>query len=405
MAHELVGRMPGAQMLRVDPPPGVPDCDSPLARQVSVLKGSACFAHLDPAEIDATIGSLARTVRRANYHHRRFLDLRAALDARRAAVPGEIVFDTVVDALHFELQAFCGAVRTALDEAAYLIARRHGVPARRAKSDPWTTHKLAIEKVEAACLVPEIVRLRDAADWFKMVNAYRNSAYHHGWRHGAGHFDPGDARQAARSPAMNALLLPDQESLRAKSKPHEWTWARGLTVDGVVADVYSGFTKFFSDLCCYDWATPVPAEGTMPRERHPTTLVLLVRPAVVVWGGVLVVPLFSSVERARGFSLFSADDNLEIVELPRSSLIIGQPAVSFSMQGAEEAPNAPELRMDVALDATVRPDGTVDATHVVGSKPLREILESTLERVVSIVFPTDTRVFVWRKPGTHEWDA
>jgi hypothetical protein len=116
----LVAQIPGALLFRAELPPGTPDCASDRSIQVFCAKDSPVFAGLDPEERFAVVGSVSRTVQRTEYHYLRFREIRAALDARRAPFPGEVQFDALVDALHCELQAFCGAVRTCVDEIVYL---------------------------------------------------------------------------------------------------------------------------------------------------------------------------------------------------------------------------------------------------------------------------------------------
>jgi hypothetical protein len=123
----VVGLLPGALMLRLQTPPGVPQTDTARVRQVGCLGGAPALALIPEDERNAITESLGKTLRRGEYHYQRLVDLRRSLDTRRDGLPGEVFWDPLTEAVHFELQAFCGASRMALDELVYLIARRHGV--------------------------------------------------------------------------------------------------------------------------------------------------------------------------------------------------------------------------------------------------------------------------------------
>jgi hypothetical protein len=201
--YRMIAIIPGGLMFRTPQPPGVPDFDTPRIRQVFMLRQSPTLEPIDAKERTALVDSLMGTLSRAQYHYLRFKELRAALDERRRAMPGAIMGDSLVDCLHFELQAFCGAARMTLDELVYLAARRQGQHPKQARRAPWETSDLVTKELPPVCDVPEIRRLRERASWFATLNAYRNSAFHHGWRHGAGHFSADDLRQAAKNAATN----------------------------------------------------------------------------------------------------------------------------------------------------------------------------------------------------------
>ena len=337
-------------------PPGVPDFDTFSGRQISMLKSSVAFAAVAESERTAIIGSLSTTIARAEYHYQRLIALRKDLDERRVKIPGEIFWDALVDCVHFELHAFCGAARMTLDELVYLIARRHAVDGKRARNRPWETSDLiTTQSLVPECNVSEVHRLRARRTWFGTLNSYRNSYFHHGTRHGSGHFATDDGRAATLKPAMNALLLPDENSLVGRRKPFEWTWNDGKTVDGVAVEIRTGLRELLAEICTVDWQTPEPAPGARPEAEHPNMIVSLITPIIVTTEKAILIPFFTTRERAAAFPLFSANVDLEIVELPVASSVIGQPAVSFTLAGFDSTEVPPGVEwINVVLDPQPR---------------------------------------------------
>lgn len=402
----LIAMMPGALMYKARMPPGVPNHFNMRARQVHSLTESKALAHIPDEEIGAIVRSLTKTFSRSEYHFLRFSDLRQALDERRADLPGEVLFDELVDCIHFELQGFCGAVRTAVDEIIYLVARRHAVPPSRARRVPWEASDLisGVLKKGSRGDVPEVQLLRARAGWFATLNAYRNSFVHSGWQHGGGHFGQGDRRAAASVPAMNALLVPDEASLKSRKKPFEWTWNDGTTVDSVAERVHQGFDELLHELCAREWDTPVPSPGTAPANRHPNIIVALAKPAVVVTDDALIVPLFASVEQASAFSLFKSRRELELVELPASTLFSGNRAFTFTLAGLEEN-EIPAGVAELLVLVDPGPIGRVgSATKAAerASARIDELLRIGTIQPVSVPF-TANRLFVWREPALLPW--
>jgi hypothetical protein len=401
--HEpmVVALLPGAMMLRRENPPGVPRVDTLRANQVGALKGAAALASIPEREREAALESLSKTLRRVEYHHRRLQEMLTALESRRVGLPGEVFWDPLLEVVHFELQAFCGGARMALDELVYLIARRHGIPEGRARR--WETNKLFTEPVDAGGDQdrPEVAQLRARAAWFGTLNAYRNSFFHHGWRHGAGHFSPEEAHTAVRSPAANGLLLPDETSLKGRSKPHEWTWTTGRTVPAVAHDVYTGLDGLLEDLCHGQWATELPAPGTFPEDRYPNLLVTLVKPAVLVTFHSVIVPFFTSEEAARRFEPFCREGGLELVWVRASEFVAGRRAISFSLHGIVQAGLPPGLR--VYLDPQ---PADSDWTAVIAKSSAGIDLQTVVQapqHPVSLPIDDLSGAFVWRKCAPREW--
>lgn len=172
---------------------------------------------------DSLCKTLDYRLERCANHGLRFDSLRSSLEERRRNLPGEVLWDGVVAGFHFELQAD----------------------------------------------VEEVQGLRARAEWFDTLNAYRSSFFHNGWRHGSGHFDADDLRAASKAPSMNALLVPDRSSLRSRSKPHEWTYNDGRTVDSVAETVRAGLDKLLRAIFEGPWRTPEPASWSAFAIRAP----------------------------------------------------------------------------------------------------------------------------------------
>lgn len=85
-------------------PPGVPRVQTTAAAQLG-LAISVALANAPADEREAIAKSARTTFYRANYHRRRFLDLRSVLDQRRGDMPGEIIYDELASCVHYELQA------------------------------------------------------------------------------------------------------------------------------------------------------------------------------------------------------------------------------------------------------------------------------------------------------------
>ena len=174
--------------------------------------------------------------------------------------------------------------------------------------------------------------------WFQLLNAYRNSFFDHDWRHGSGHFAADDARQAATEPAANALIVPDRSSLGRRSKPHEWTYKDGTATDDVMRLASEGLDGLVKDLCEQAWSVREPQPGTVPRQDQPNMIVGLVIPALVQVHDLVVLPFFTTKEKAEAFEFMQATE-AELVDVPVSTAVINQEAVSFSLRGWNRCPS------------------------------------------------------------------
>jgi hypothetical protein len=393
----LFATMPGALMYRLPYPPGVPDMHTMRGAQLDVASRSAAFATLPDGERTALFESLTRTLRRSEYHRLRYSALRACLDERRADLPGRVFWDEFVETLHYELQAFRGAARMALDEIVYLGARRSGVDPMVARERPWETAKLITSDVPPQCAIVEVDVLRTKRTWFGLLNAYRNSFFHNGWTHGSGHFAEDDLRSAARDPAANALLVPDLSSLSKRSKPHERTFNTCTTVDDVMRDAHGGFDEVLRELCEGPWATPEPPPGRLPRNEHPNVIVQLIKPTLFEVHDKVLIAFFSTEAAAHSFGHPGPEG--ELLTVPVAKSVVGQRAVTFSLSGFK-----PAGRSVAKIDALFDPKPEKDWRNIVCTRRVEvDIAQALASPTAPLSIPVVEdfkRWFVWGPRNT-----
>lgn len=393
----ITGFLPGGMFIRAPEPDGLPIRDTLLGNHVRGLEDSSKLAGLLEDERQLVLSSLSATVLRADYHLRRFRNIRAELDKRRELAPGDVFWDGLGRFLHFELQAFTAAARAALDELVYLIARIHGATSKKARGKPWATNDLFTKDLPTACDVPEVHLLRKYADWYDWLNAYRNASFHHGWVSGTGHFSIDSTDKAASLPSMNALLLPDRDSLRGRGKPFEWTWSEGNNVDDLVRRLETGFGDLLRDMFENAWGVPTPAAGLMPEEVRPTMLVTLPRPVYATIGKEILIPLFTTEETANAFMRGRDPGNGELHRVPVVQMDANVRRVYFSTSRIEEmvSPETQFLHVVVDPSPSLSADGKLSATgHI--TIAISEVLADEM-RSVSMEVERDD-VFMWRTP-------
>lgn len=183
-------------------------------------------------------------------------------------MPGDIIWDALTAPLHFEFQAFCAAARLFVEEVVYIAARCADVPHGKVTKGSWEARPLMLDdpRTETANSA-EVAVLRAHAEWFRVLNGYRNAFLHHGWRHGSGHADEASISSSAHAPERNALLLPDPESVKSHTKPFQWSWSKATRIDKVMGQLREEHLQLIGELCEGCWATPVPATGSVPIGR------------------------------------------------------------------------------------------------------------------------------------------
>lgn len=397
LGPHVTGFLPGGIFIRPPSPEGLAIRDTPLGNHARCLESAACLQAIPEDERQIVLLSLSATILRADYHLERFRVIRTELDTRREIAPGDVFWDGLGRFLHFELQAFTAAARTTLDELVYLIARVHGATSKKARKGPWSTNALFTKDLPTACDVPEVRLLREYADWYDWLNTYRNASFHHGWISGTGHFESDSTDIAASSPSMNALLLPDRDSLRGRGKPFEWTWDEGNTVDRLVQKLEGGFKNLLTAVFERAWGTSLPAPGSVPEDKRPTMLATMARPAYAMIGTEVLIPLFTSQEIANDFMKGRVGEASELHKLQVVKMEPNVRRVYFSTVGIEEIASQENHFLHVVVDPkpTLSPDGKLSASHHVTIE-MSEVLADEM-RSVSMEVDRD-EIFIWRTP-------
>jgi hypothetical protein len=309
---ELCAFGPGFAMYRLEPPPGFPHVDSPLAGMFR--EWEATPSGLFPAEERATLlVSLATTITRASYHYQRFGFILGLLNERRR-LSGGASGDTLGRFSVFEASSMLGAIRGAIDEIVYLAARMSG--ATEADADRWQAYKLVTQSPPAHQLVPAVLLLRVRAAWFLETNDYRNALTHRGSRNpiGGGYYPRNDALPEARDPGMNLFLVPDRASTENHARPHLWTYCDGLRLEDLVERIYTGFEELLHAVGPA-WGFVLPPDGTMPIHQRPNIVARIARPVLTWMHGTFYAGIFTTEEHARRFlaKCFPNDTNVEPV--------------------------------------------------------------------------------------------
>jgi hypothetical protein len=287
--------------------PGIPDPHSQLSAGIGLAAESVALAMLPSAESEATIGALSETYIRARYHKLRFDECMGAAMERRRAIGGPVVADWhAVPPIVWEASAFLGSARTVVDLIVYVAARRAGKS--EATADRWDASEAIAPKCEPGGTpptrfdVPEVLALRGRRRWFELLNLYRNVVYHRGlgsnrW----GYHSRGDSAEEASDPSFNAMLLPDESSLRDRKRPHEWTYSDGRRLDELVNELDAGLSELLIEILTTVWGCEIPKPGTIPKSEQPTAMLHVALPAVIEYLDCSVVPVFESRAAARRF--------------------------------------------------------------------------------------------------------
>lgn len=278
--------MPGALMFQLPRPEGLPDVDTPRTRMVRQIGGLPALASLPEDERDAVALSLAMTLARALYHRERFNQVITALDERREQTAGFITYDLFAQYTVFEAAGVLGAVRLAIDEIIYIVARIRRVSPQDIHTG-WKAENVMTTGFDKRpdFDLPEVRALRARKPWYDEMNDYRNVLHHRGWRSQfAGYFPVGSPLPEALLPEHNVMLVPDRLSLTGKKRPHEWTYVDRVRIEEIVQRAVEGFELLLDDICMTCWGGAVPPMGSMPKDRQPNVIVSLVRPALLLFG-------------------------------------------------------------------------------------------------------------------------
>lgn len=371
---------------------GTPPLDPALRGLLAAAPQQAnALAAIPEAERDELFRSVAKTYARANYHEFRFYELRAEIRSRRMALPGEVIWDALVEFLHFEMQAFAGASRALLDELSYIFARAHGADAKQARGKLWATADLVQRELPAGCDVPEVRILREQSAWFDVLNGFRNAFFHHGWAHGGGALETtGDS--LSRDPVRNGLLIPDRESLRGRGKPFEWTWTEARTIDTVVQEIREGLDGLLWRLFDDVWVMPGYRAGIVLPKKRPNALTALIQPVPIVVGQDVYLPFFTSERRARAF-LQPAAAAADLVEIVPSELVGGRRG--FSLAGSHLADLA-ATRVFIVFDPEPLSMGLQDPDTV--AVPPAATSDKTNPQPLTVFYDTDS-LWTWKARG------
>jgi hypothetical protein len=400
----LKAKMPGALMFQLPRPEGLPDVDTSRTRMVRQIASVAALSTLPENEREGVALSLAMTLARALYHRDRFEQVIAALNQRREQTAGFITYDMFSQYTVFEAAGVLGAVRLAIDEIIFIVARIRGVSPQDIHTS-WKAEnvmKTGFDK-RPDLDVPEVRALRSRQPWYEEMNDYRNVLHHRGWRSQiAGYFPLDSALPEALLPEHNVMLVPDRKSLEGKKRPHEWTYNDRVRIEEVVRKAVEGFEQLLDDLCMTCWGGTVGSMGKIPKDEQPNMVVSLVRPTLLLFGNHVVLPVFTSPEAAGKFNGFPTLDGLYLDELSPSAMYVGEPAFTFALPGLKDVlqgePTGGDLILafnPTRLDAD-RMNIDVAAFERV---PLAKILEAGDMEPLSIqkAALTVDRLYLWRK--------
>lgn len=376
---ELCALGPGCAMYRLEPPPGFPFVDTPLAgmfREWEVAPGGPI-----PAEEHATLlVSLATTITRATYHYRRFGFILGLLDERRH-ISGHASGDTLGHFAVFEASSMLGAVRGAIDEIVYFAARLSGVA--EVDADRWAAYRLVTQVPPAHQLVPAVLVLRARSAWFLEINDYRNALIHRGSRNpiGTGYYPRNDVLPEARDPGMNLFLVPDRASTGNHARPHLWTYRDGLRLEDLVERTYTGFEELLQAVGTA-WGFVLPTDGTAPIDQRPNIVAHIVTPMITWMHGTFYAGIFTTEEQAHRFlaECFPNDPDVEPVPVHqcrlgttpryilnfRTGARLGAELRKFGVQGGD---------IKLAVDPTYNPrTAGIAYRHEVGTIPISYLL-------------------------------
>jgi hypothetical protein len=394
---------PGFLGFQLDRPEGLPDVDTPRTRMVRHAGATAPLPGLDSGEKDALFFSLATTLGRAEYHRTRFDQVIEALNRRREETAAFITYDLFSAYAVFEASDALSAVRSGIDEIVFIAARLRGVSPKDIDKD-WKANEVMTSGFDkrADLDIPEVKSLRGRRDWYDELNDYRNVFQHRGWRSHIGAYLPiGSDLPEARSAKHNIMIVPDRQSLVGKSRPNKWTYEDGMRLEHVVERAVEGFRSLLDEVCIGIWGATMLPEGSVPKDLHPNVLIGFVRPALLVVGQEIVLPVFTSADRGRSFQGFPPSAPLHLAEMRAGTKIVAQSAFTFSLAGMKSSPGLPSAATHLFL-AIDPPDAGL--ASVAAGKHVRVPLGVLLanDGIEPLSIPQEAvgsdSLFVWRQP-------
>jgi hypothetical protein len=404
---KIDGYGPDMILVSVELPKGIKETDSEMSRIIYELKNQSNFAGIPKVERDSLFFSLSKTYERYQYHLFRFGEIKSYIEFNRSRLPNEIFFDSSLKYLYFEIQSLFGAIRLFLDELMYLVARNHGFSHEDAVSGNWEAKNIfTLSQPNATKHFYEVKYVLSHLNWYEKLNKYRNAFYHHGWNHQFGHSDTKDISSLASSEKYNGLFVPDESSVKTKSKPFQWTWNNKTHIYKLVSEIEIGFEKFITGLIRDVWLIPsFDVTGTIPISDQPNIIISLPRPVVIFYDCDVVVPVFSSRKKAQDCNLISNtvgnhSEKIEIIKITENKLIGSEGYFTFSLNGIENRDFPEEIKtskLRVALDPVFNEVGkVVSVSAIVDNLKLSEISDKSLEPV-SVSFPGQQEIYVWRQ--------
>jgi hypothetical protein len=402
---------PGCLWFQLERPEGLPDVDGDRSRMLRQLRLGTGLSALTAEENDALLLSLALTLERAHYHESRFEQIIALLDRRRRETGAFLTFDLFSQYALFEASAALGALRLGVDEVVFITARLRGIDPAEIQ-ERWNVNDVITAGFDKRPEfdVSEVRALRSRRNWYDTLNEYRNVLLHRGWRGPFAAYVPlHSPLPESTDPKQNVMLVPDRASLSGRTRAHQWKYKQAGRLETVVRDAVRGFDDLIDDVAMNSWGGAVPAAGEMPREKTANIIVSYARPALLLLGDDVLVPVFTSralAEKFSGYPLNRRSRELDLIEIHPTAMIRQEPAFTFGIPGLGEAladhPRTGDLV--VLVDPLGIAPSVATARNTSNRVAIAELLAKREIEPLSIPqasIGTD-RVFVWRPKPTSK---
>ncbi|MEI9948245.1 MAG: hypothetical protein WDO74_04525 [Pseudomonadota bacterium] len=278
-----------------------------MARRIkaAAVEGWGESGQMPIDEWKVSLSTIGGELERADYHLARFESVLESVKARRKVAGGPVFGDPgPARAVYCEAAGYMSAVRTAIDIAVYVAARRAG--ATTTSAEKWEASKAVTGMTVPGSPpskydVDDIQALRAHRAWFETLNAYRNCMMHRGWHDKSfGYFDRGDTAPEAGKPAFNVMLVPDQSSLITGARPGNWTYGDRKWLDQLIDEVSTGLRQAVDALLLV-WGLPEPLPGKIPLEDQPTVFLTVPFVAPIAGQSPPALHVFLSKQAARMF--------------------------------------------------------------------------------------------------------